>query len=44
MKRLIPLVLVAAVAGAYWYYNQPPTSLILTGIARDEVVKEGAGS
>ena len=38
MKRLIPLLLLAAVAGAYWYYNQPPTSLVLTGIVTTDPV------
>ena len=38
MKRLILLVLLAAVAGAYWYVNQPPTSLVLTGIVTTDPV------
>jgi HlyD family secretion protein len=36
MKRLRPLlvllVLGAAGYGAYWYFNRPPTSLVLTGV------------
>jgi HlyD family secretion protein len=38
MKRLIPLVLLAAVVGAYWYSNRPPTSLVLTGIVTTDPV------
>ena len=38
MKRLIPLVLLVAVVAAYWYYNQPPTSLVLTGIVTTDPV------
>jgi HlyD family secretion protein len=33
MKRLIPLVLLAALGGGlYWYYNRPVTSITLTGV------------
>jgi HlyD family secretion protein len=39
MKRLIPLLLIAAVAGAYWYTSRPPTELVLTGIiTTDEII------
>ena len=38
MKRLIPLVLLAALVGAYWYFNQPPTELVLTGIVTTDPV------
>ena len=38
MKRLIPLLAIAAIAAAYWYYNQPPTSLVLTGIVTTDPV------
>jgi HlyD family secretion protein len=39
MKRLIPLVLVAAIAAAWWYTSRPPTELVLTGIiTTDEII------
>jgi HlyD family secretion protein len=39
MKRLIPVVLVAAIAAAWWYTSRPPTELVLTGIVTtDEIV------
>jgi multidrug resistance efflux pump len=38
MKRLIPLLVIAALAGAYWYSNRPPTSLVLTGIVTTDPV------
>ena len=38
MKRLIPLVLLAALVAAYWYFNRPPTSLVLTGIVTTDPV------
>ena len=39
MKRLIPLLLLAAAGGAYWYVNRPPSELVLTGIVTtDDVI------
>jgi multidrug resistance efflux pump len=38
MKRLVPLVVIAALAGVYWYVNRPPTSLVLTGIVTTDPV------
>jgi HlyD family secretion protein len=39
MKRLIPLVLVAAIPAAWWYTSRPPTELVLTGIiTTDEII------
>jgi len=38
MKRLIPLVIIAALVAAYWYANRPPTSLVLTGIVTTDPV------
>jgi HlyD family secretion protein len=33
MKRLLPLLLVAALgSGIYWYYNRPVTAITLTGV------------
>ncbi len=32
MKRTLPLLLVAAIGGAYYYLNRPPTELVLTGV------------
>jgi multidrug resistance efflux pump len=38
MKRLIPLVVIAALVAAYWYANRPPTSLVLTGIVTTDPI------
>src|SRR4051812_12896964 len=38
MKRLIPLVVIAALGAVYWYTNRPPTSLVLTGIVTTDPV------
>jgi len=38
MKRLIPLLVIAALAAGYWYANRPPTSLVLTGIVTTDPV------
>ena len=39
MKRLIPLLLLATAGGAYWYFNRPPSELVLTGIVTtDDVI------
>jgi HlyD family secretion protein len=33
MKRLLPLLVIVALAGgAYWYFNRPPDALVLTGV------------
>ena len=32
MKRILPLFLIAALGGAYYYFNRPPTELVLTGV------------
>src|SRR5262245_10645255 len=36
MKRIRPLLILALIVGAataaYWYFNRPPTSLVLTGV------------
>ena len=32
MKKLIPLVVLAAGVAVYWYLNRPPSELVLTGI------------
>jgi HlyD family secretion protein len=44
-KALIPLLFVAAAAGAYLYVNRPPTALVLTGIVttHDVVVSPQIG-
>lgn len=42
MKKLLPLVLVLAVAaGAYVYLNRPPTALVLTGVITTNDVAVG---
>jgi HlyD family secretion protein len=38
MKRLIPLLVIAAIAAGYWYANRPPTSLVLTGIVTTDPI------
>jgi multidrug resistance efflux pump len=44
-KALLPLVLLAAAVGLYYYMNRPPTSLVLTGIVttHDVVVSPQIG-
>lgn len=32
MKRILPLLLLAAIGGAYYFLNLPPTELVLTGV------------
>ncbi|MFN7983941.1 MAG: biotin/lipoyl-binding protein [Vicinamibacterales bacterium] len=42
MKRLLPLLLVLAIgAGAYVYFNRPPTALVLTGVVTTNDVAVG---
>jgi ABC-2 type transport system permease protein len=32
LARLVPLLVIAGAAGAYWYSQRPPSELVLTGI------------
>ena len=42
MKKLLPLLLIIAIgAGAYFYFNQPPTALVLTGLVTTNDVVVG---
>ena len=42
MKKLLPLLLVLAIGvGAYVYFNQPPTALVLTGLVTTNDVVVG---
>ncbi|MEQ1910905.1 MAG: HlyD family efflux transporter periplasmic adaptor subunit [Vicinamibacterales bacterium] len=42
MKKLLPLLLIIAIgAGAYVYFNQPPTALVLTGLVTTNDVVVG---
>lgn len=38
MKRLLPLLVLAAIATAWWYTQRPPTELVLTGIVTTDEV------
>jgi multidrug resistance efflux pump len=41
MKKLIPLVVLAAGFAAYWFLNRPPSELVLTGIVTTHEVVVG---
>ena len=42
MKKLLPLLLIIAIgAGAYVYFNRPPTALVLTGLVTTNDVVVG---
>ena len=41
MKKLIPLLVLAAGFAIYWFLNRPPSELVLTGIVTTHEVVVG---